>query len=441
MENRSLLLTRYVFTYLYKGVLNTFYKKDPERRRLRGFQLYGFGSYDNGEPSLKQELENIAGFYVNGKYLYNKVRDAEKGASFIKLNKEYKFLLLNYLGYENLNDFLTESDIPGAEREKQLEIIREDRILEDAYFVSYYHGEDGKIIKGQVKVYNNWKNIEFRFVYKTDTAHSNIYTHHGHIIEINGLIHIPLKMQIHDKQNESGYMCFFAGKEFPERRRFLLGTYSGFDRDDQPVCGRVLLEKEESREEMINSFNKEEIDPVILSTIKNQRMMGLNFIPNKKIQLDRNGPFQSQLSSYSGDSTLLFLDKNESLIDFLPVRIEPKQLRILSLSDDLIENDRIYLTNKAQVLNIEFKVNGMFTYTSVSIQMNTEEAPDQSISGFFTAINKRNMSDGGQAIMLKKKITVVRSFTSTSSIFSVSLPWSMIAVSSIFSTMSFSLCN
>ena len=404
MENKSLLLTHYVFTYLYQRVLNTFYQKDPERRKLRSFQVYGFGNFDKSVPSLKQELEDVAGFYVNGKYLYNKIRDSEKGASFIKLNKEYKFLLFNYLGYENLTDFLEESDLPELEREKQLKIIKEDELFEDAYFISYYHGEDGKIIKGQVKIYNNWKNIEFRFVYKMDSAHSNIYVHHGVIIEINGLVHIPLKLQIKDKQNESGYMSFFGGKTLAESRKYLLGTYSGFDRDDKPVCGRVLLEKEENREEMLKSFNNNEIDPVILSAIRNQRIHGLNFLPNSKIQFDRNSPFQTQLSRYFGDSTLLFLNKNEELIDFLPIKIETDQLRITSLSDDLIETDKIYLTNKAQVLHIQFEINGMFTYTSISIQINTEEVSEGCINGFFTAINKKNMSDGGQIIMLKKKI-------------------------------------
>ena len=166
----------------------------------------------------------------------------------------------------------------------------------------------------------------------------------------------------------------------------------------------MLLQMEENREEMIKSFNKEEIDPIILSTIKNQRISGLNLITNKKIQLDKDSPFQSQLSKYFGDSTLLFLNKDESLIDLLPIRIESKQLGISSLSDDLIENDKIYLTNKAQILNIQFEINGMFTYKSISIQMNTEEVIDGQINGFFIATNKKNVSDGGQVVMLSKTV-------------------------------------
>jgi len=88
----------------------------------------------------------------------------------------------------------------------------------------------------------------------------------------------------------------------------------------------------------------------------------------------------------------------------LPIRIESKQFGISSLSDDLIENDKIYLTNKAQILNIQFEINGMFSYTSISMQMNTEEVAEGQINGFFIAINKKNASDGGQVVMLSKTL-------------------------------------
>jgi hypothetical protein len=51
-----------------------------EIKTLTVFQLYGFGNYDDKLPNLKTIIDKT-GKWINGKYLYNKIKDIDKGNS------------------------------------------------------------------------------------------------------------------------------------------------------------------------------------------------------------------------------------------------------------------------------------------------------------------------------------------------------------------------
>ena len=67
------------------------------------------------EPNLKNDLELLLRGYVNGKYLYNKHREASSGKPIIKISREYKLLFFNYLGFRNVAEFI-KSDLFTAKQ-------------------------------------------------------------------------------------------------------------------------------------------------------------------------------------------------------------------------------------------------------------------------------------------------------------------------------------
>jgi hypothetical protein len=102
-----------------------------------------------------QDFESIGTQFINGKYLYDKSRDIEKGKFFVKLNEYYKSILLLYIGYESFNDFFKEHNISDQENKNQRALIQEDNQDATYYYINYYFGEGEIILKGQTIITHN----------------------------------------------------------------------------------------------------------------------------------------------------------------------------------------------------------------------------------------------------------------------------------------------
>ena len=88
MENKSesLILSNEYFKLLSDKILETFIQKHTLAKLPKTFQLYGYGSFDEYKPNLKSDFEKIGHEFINGKYLYDKTREFEKGKPIIKIN-------------------------------------------------------------------------------------------------------------------------------------------------------------------------------------------------------------------------------------------------------------------------------------------------------------------------------------------------------------------
>ena len=96
--SNSLVLTSEYFKILIDNIHSEFMKRHNLVKLPKTFQLYGYGAFDENKPSLKKDFEELGSEFINGKYLYDKSRELEKGKPMIKLNHYYKTMILLYLG-------------------------------------------------------------------------------------------------------------------------------------------------------------------------------------------------------------------------------------------------------------------------------------------------------------------------------------------------------
>ena len=134
---------------LLNSIISQFKSSHPPFK-YRDSQLYGFGNYDLEKPNLKDELETLLKGYVNGKYLYNKYREATSGKPIIKISREYRSLFFKYLGYNNVFEYIESELFTLEEKNKQMVLLNNIDTIDDHYYICYYYGEDNKMNKGQV---------------------------------------------------------------------------------------------------------------------------------------------------------------------------------------------------------------------------------------------------------------------------------------------------
>ena len=129
-------------------------------------QVYGFGNYNPNLPNLKQELEQLSGGFINGKYLYDKSREIKTGRPVLKLNGFYKIVPFQYIGYENVEAFIEDAITDKIEQQRQRELIKNSQVTKEYYYISYHFGEYKEIIKSQVIFVNDCKNYWcFNFIF------------------------------------------------------------------------------------------------------------------------------------------------------------------------------------------------------------------------------------------------------------------------------------
>ena len=118
--NQTLLLTKQVFMTLLNSIISQFKSSHPPFK-YRDSQLYGFGNYDLEKPNLKDELETLLKGYVNGKYLYNKYREATSGKPILGTAGSAGFGTLRAGATERANVDLTQElvDLITAQRNFQ----------------------------------------------------------------------------------------------------------------------------------------------------------------------------------------------------------------------------------------------------------------------------------------------------------------------------------
>ncbi|WP_420600913.1 hypothetical protein [Flagellimonas sp.] len=390
-ESETLLLTKQVFNVLLDKVIAHFKESHKIDGNYKDSQLYGFGNYDLEKANLKNDLELVLRGYVNGKYLYNKHREVSSGKPIIKISREYRSLFFNYLGYRDVIEFIESGLFTPKQRDKQFELLSRRGSLIDHYYVCYYFGEDNKMNKGQVVIYNDWKTVEMIYVYVDENGARGVYTFYGTISQSEDFAHFDTKYFVGNKKSEGAKFIFFIGKSSPNERHYLIGTYSGFDKYDRAIAGKMILKKFSSKAEIEEEVNSKSFDPIICQELNKIRLVVESNIRKNPLRFSKKSPYAQILTKSAGDYVFEFITGGSN--HELKLRIEKYHYNIVSLNDSIIiEDDKVLVLNKGQILNLDFSISGMFYLQKTSIYINAMDFIDKNkeVEGNFNGVDVNN---------------------------------------------------
>jgi len=389
--SEQLALTKYCFDKLLIAIINTF-KKKHQIEIIKDSQLFGFGNYDMTKPNLKSEFESITKNYINGKYLYNKNRELKQGGPLIKINREYKYAFFNYLGYNSIEAFLENEVLDEMELEKQLCLIQTVHTNEEYYYCAYYFGEDQKMTKGKLIIYNNWSNIELRFVYFDEKDVKSEHIFYGVIKMSEDFMFIHTKYIVNNTKREGASFIFFTGKSTPSERNYLIGTYSGFDKYNRAIAGKMILKKFEDKKAMESEFATRQVNSLFTQELRRERIIVESYVPNTSAKISNKSPYASLFSNLSGNYLFTFYSNKDELY-LLELSIDSHNYNILSNDPNLIiENDIVKLINRGQNVYLDFEVLGVSYLQKVStyIKMYNLMNPQNEVFGVFSGIDVNN---------------------------------------------------
>lgn len=389
--SEQLALTKYCFDKLVIAIINRF-KNKYKIEIIKDSQLFGFGNYNAENPNLKSEFEKITKSYINGKYLYTKIRELKQGRPIIKINREYKYAFFKYLGYDSIESFLENEVLDEMELEKQLSLTQTAHFNEEYYYCAYYYGEDQKMTKGKLIIYNNWSNIDIRFVYFDEKDVKSEHFFYGIIKMSEDFMFIHTKYIVNHTKREGASFIFFTGKSTPSERNYLIGTYSGFDKYNRAIAGKMILKKFEDKKAMESEFATRDVHPLYTQELRRERIIVESNVPSTSSKISNNSPYASLFSNLSGNYLFTFYSDKEELYS-LQLSIDSHNYNILSNDPNLIiANDNVKLINRAQNVYLDFEVLGVSYLQKVSmyIKMYYLMNPQNEIFGVFSGIDVNN---------------------------------------------------
>jgi hypothetical protein len=362
----TLLLTKNTFNILINKVISHFKKEHTIINTYKDSQLYGFGNYDSDKPNLKNDLELILRGYVNGKYLYNKHREVSSGKPIIKISREYKYVFFNYIGYKDVFEFIEQEIKEEKETQKQLELLRTKTTNKNFFYTIYYYGEDQKMTKGEVVIYDNWKTFELVFIYINQTGNASYFNLFGNIKQQNNFIHFDTKLYNEKGIEEGANMIFYVGLSSFGERPYLIGTYSSFDKYNHSIAGKIMLKKMKNKADMEREANSTHFEPSICQELIKYRFIINSNIPQNQLKLSNKSPYSSIFGKIPNKYKACFIfDEKEYNLNF---NIEKYHYNIISMDNGIfIEDDRLSLENKAQILELHFNIVGMFKIQKASM--------------------------------------------------------------------------
>lgn len=388
----ALVVTSEYFKIVLEKVLAKFKEKHQLLKLPKAFQLYGYGAFDENEPNLKQDFEALGTEFINGKYLYDKSRQLEKGKSTIKLNEFYKSTILLYLGYEDFEEFIATYKLSENEIEKQLSLINNDETNATYYYLNYYFGEDDTILKGQTIISDNWSKIQHVFMYPQDDGTLKEHYSYGVINRQGDSIYIRAKTLSGGRYINGSSEIYFIGHQEPSNINYLVGTYCNFDIYNNTVAGRSILEKCESKQLMEEKSKDFNIPSYIAIEIRDKRIVNDRTVPKHYLELSDKSPFSSIYAKLPGTYEFSFVI-DDDIVEVIKFKILSTNYKILTLTENVyIEKDRIELLNKGTLLNFRFNFSGIFALERVNIYLKSyflkKEISNQ--DGVFSGIDNEN---------------------------------------------------
>lgn len=391
-EISTLNLTSYSFDLLLNALLAKMERQHPGILRNKVGQIYGFAGYDKKLPSLKTELESLTGISINGKYLYDKKRELNSGKPIIKIANPYNYLTLDYLGHENVISFINEEITEKNEKKKQLLLLQTQNEYENHYYVSYHFGEYKQIVKAQATVKDNWKRIEYNYIYPEQDGSSKSFLYFGDIKKRADSLHIQTRTFMDGKMVPSGENILYIGYGDPSKSQYILGVFSAFDINNKLIAVKTIHERCASQEEMKKKSLAKKIPGYIAQELRNQRIENEIHIPNDKLEISPLSPYYLTYEKIAGEYTFNFKSENPEFSK-LVIIIDPNNYKITSaMTGVLINHDEIKLIQNASVLNLRLSLSGQSSFLQLNIYVKTYYLNDQSklAKGKYSGIDFEN---------------------------------------------------
>lgn len=406
-EVDSLPLTTEYFGLLLVDMQETFKDKHNLKELPKSMQFYGYGNYDSEKPNLKSDLEHIGSDFINGKYLYDKVRDFHKGKPIIKLNRYYKSIVLLYLGYSSIETFLDKNRLEELKEKKQLALLYDESASKIYYYVNYYYGEDDLILKGATVISNGWKKIKHTYFYPQEDGSYKEIHNFGNIIRREDTIHINTKTLLDGKLVEGASEIYYIGHNDPSNVKFLIGTYCTFDIYTNTVAGQTILEKCDSKEDMEQHSKSLEIPAYIAMEVRNKRIINKSIVPKHFLEISEASPYASIYESMAGTYELTFKFP-DGFVENLRFKISQINFKMIVLTENVyFEKDGLELLNKGSVVHFSFDFAGIIAFDQVNIYFKTYYLKEDSEiqEGVFSGIDNENrLVNGAVAINFNKVI-------------------------------------
>lgn len=400
----SIILTNVYFKVLLEKVEEQFILKHTIKKLPKTFQYFGYGAFNENKPNLKKDFEAISNEVINGKYLYDKWRDFEKGKLNIKLNAHYSSIILLYIGYSSFKTFFSEHQLSEIETEKQKALLGNQDTNTSYYYINYYFGEDNTIIKGQTIISNNWKKIQHIFLYPLEDGSIGQHHSHGTIKRHNETIYINTKTLTNGRYVDRSSEIYYMGLKSFSSINYLIGTYCNFDFYNNTVAGRSILEKCENKAIMEEKSNNPNIPAYIALEIRNKRITNKKGVPKHFLELSNRSPFASLYNKLPGVYELVFTLNNKTF-ETLKFKMLATNFQIITLTENVyIEKDRIDLLNKGSVINFRFTFSGIIALERVDVYFKTYYLKNESGTqkGVFSGIDNENRLVNGTLLVRYK---------------------------------------
>ena len=397
-ETNTLYITAFCFKILLNAVLEKFKINHQIPSLGKVTQLYGFGNYNPKLPNLKQDFEKITGGFVNGKYLYDKNRALQTGKPILKLNGFYKVVLFQYIGYDDIRSFTENAIEDIEERTKQLELITSSHSEQNYYYVGYHFGEFKEIVKAQITVLNDWKNLEYKYLYRQSDGTLKEFLYYGTVKKRADILHIRTKTLLDGRMVEGGESILYIGYGDPSRSAFVIGVLSAFDINNRVIAVKTIHEKCNSKEEMISKSRMKKIPAYIAQELRNIRIENDAVIPNDKLEISLKSPYSITYEKLPGQYYFNLIQEDKTIGD-LSFKIDKDTFKITPLTSGvLINRDHFEMIQNGSVIHFSFKLTGIALFSRLEVFFKTYylNKNENNIRGVFSGLDIENRLINGE---------------------------------------------
>lgn len=316
MNIRGIQVSNGFLISLHSELLAVFSKHySIEIKTLTVFQLYGFGNYDEDKPNLKKLITEKTGKWINGKYIYNKVREIEKGNSqYVKMRRDYLSLLIIAVGYDNYNHYLKDSPYINSNiRETEASHIDDDsKDSGSLYYIGYYVEDRQYYIKSKFTIHK-MKTASWEILYWEKNYEPTYYTYFGKCVPTGESALSFYFSKENSSLNKECFVNLFYGNKM-QSKPVLLGAYCGFNRNNSPVIGKLILEQVNDFETQDLKVKSKDINPIFHHYLYSQRMEVEAVLPHKDSDLSVSANRLGIVNFLIGDYFGFYLDENKYLI-------------------------------------------------------------------------------------------------------------------------------
>lgn len=318
-SKRGIRLSTTLLNCLFDELIAVFSKHhDVDIKTLKVFQLFGFGKYDEDQPNLRAFIHQSTGESINGKYLYNKIKQQENNPSkTIHITRDYLSILIKAINYQSYRDFIQKSPYVTEEIRHHEENLLSNNIDYGnvLYYVGYYVEDKNYFIKSKLSIYQG-KTADWDIRYWETDNKPSFYSYTGKVVT-NG--DSALSFYFPKENSNIKKECFvnvFSGNNM-RIKPLLLGSYCGFGRNNNPVVGKIVFERVNSLEEQEKQVLSQEINPIFYQILYSKRISVQGLLPHELNELKPVPNFYDIIKYLMGSYYGFFLEKNRSFVPVL----------------------------------------------------------------------------------------------------------------------------